>query len=264
MESGLSLAKCSKCGEPTGKEMHLFGKKRIVPVMCKCRKEEYEAKKLANENQDKQIKLQQMFSNGLMTTEFRTYTFKNWDHNLGNKKLYTMASKYTKNFNMALEKNIGLIIRGTKGNGKTYSTGCIANELLSQGIPVVCVSIINLLERIKKNFNTWGDQGTQEILNTLNNADLLIIDDLGTENNTSWVRAMIYQIIDDRYRKKKPLIITTNLSLDELRKKYDPDGSDRTYDRLVNEMCTSIEINEPSIRLKKGFEKTEYLREMMG
>lgn len=264
MESGLSLARCEKCNEPTGKEINLFGKKRIVPVMCKCKKVEYETKKLANENQDKQIRLQQMFTNSMMSAEFKKYTFQNWDKQCGNEHLYKIAIKYTKSFTLAREKNLGLLIHGTKGTGKTYSTGCIANELIKQGYPVICVSIINLLERIKKNFNSWGDSGTQEILNALNNADLLIIDDLGTENNTAWVRAMIYNIIDDRYRRKKPLIVTTNLTLEELKSKYDVDGSERTYDRLVSEMCTPIRINGDSIRRKKGQEKLEHIKKIMG
>lgn len=181
--------------------------------------------------------------------------------------MYELGIKCVKNFKEMVKKNIGLFIYGKPGNGKTYFAGCIANALLKKYVPVVCVSSIGILERIKDSFNKFGDEGVQNILNCLDNAELLIIDDLGTENNTSWSRSTMYQIIDSRYRKKKPLIVTSNLNIEQLKKRYDTDSEDligRTYDRLLNEMCTPIENNWKSIRTIKGREKTKILGEILG
>jgi DNA replication protein DnaC len=187
-------------------------------------------------------------------------------HSLGNKKMYDLGIKYVKHFKEMKNKNLGLLIYGSPGNGKTFLTGCIANALIKEFVPVVCISAIGILDRIKDSFGKYGDEGVHSILSCLDNAELLIIDDLGTENNTPWSRATIYQIIDARYRKKKPLIVTSNLTMQQLKKRYDQDcenGKGRTYDRLVNEMCTPIENLAPSIRVKKGKEKTKVLGQIL-
>lgn len=258
--------KCQVCGEPTGLEVILLGKKLIVPRMCSCKKKEVAEEERKSQAREKQIRLQQIFNNSLMTKEFKECSFEKWDHNLGNEKMYKVGVKYVKHFKEMKEKNLGLLIYGAPGNGKTFLLGCIANELIQEFIPVVCISAIGILDRIKDSFGKYGDEGVHSILSCLDNADLLIIDDLGTENNTSWSRSTIYQIIDARYRKKKPLIVTSNLTMEQLKKRYDQDcedGKGRTADRLINEMCTPVENSAPSIRAQKGKEKTKMLGQIL-
>ncbi|NME95327.1 ATP-binding protein [Clostridium cochlearium] len=264
--SNQSIQKCKTCGEPIGLEVILLGNKLIVPRMCKCKRIVAKEQERKSQAMEKQIRLQQIFNNSLMTKEFKECSFEKWDHSLGNKKMYELGIKYTEHFKEMNGKNLGLLIYGTPGNGKTFLSGCIANALIKEFIPVVCVSAIGILDRIKDSFGKYGDEGVQSILNCLDNAEVVIIDDLGTENNTSWSRATMYQIIDARYRKRKPLIVTTNLTMQQLKKRYDQnceDGEGRTYDRLVNEMCTPIENLAPSIRVKKGKEKTQILKELL-
>lgn len=262
-----SIDICPTCGEPIGKIVNMIGKTYIVPRMCKCKKEAFERDREHSEAIEKQVRLQQIFNNSLMTKEFKNLNFDKWDHSLANEKMYNLGVKYVKEFKTkAFKNNIGLLIYGNPGNGKTFLSGCIANALMNNFIPVVCVSSIGLLERIKSSFNKYGDQGVESILNCLDNADLVILDDLGTENNTDWSRATIYQIIDSRYRRKKPMIVTTNLSKYQLKKRYDVDNSKelgRTYDRLANEMCQPIENSWSSIRTIKGREKTKILGEIL-
>lgn len=260
------IQKCKICGEPIGLEVILLGKKLVVPRMCSCRKKEAEEEERKSKAMEKQIRLQQIFNNSLMTKEFKECSFEKWDHSLGNEKMYDLGIKYTEHFKEVREKNLGLLIYGTPGNGKTFLSGCIANALIKEFVPVVCISAIGILDRIKDSFGKYGDEGVQSILNCLDNAELLIIDDLGTENNTPWSRATMYQIIDARYRKKKPLIVTSNLTMQQLKKRYDEDcekEKGRTYDRLVNEMCTPIENLAPSIRVEKGKEKTKVLGQIL-
>ncbi|WP_017752497.1 ATP-binding protein [Clostridium tyrobutyricum] len=261
------LKNCPVCGEPTGKIIRMLGRNYIVPRMCKCRRKALDENKRISDARNKQIRLKQMFNNSLMTKEFQEFTFENWDHTLGNEKMYDLGIKYVKSFKeKALKENIGLLIYGNPGNGKTYLSGCIANALMSQYVPVVCVSAIGLLDRIKSSFGKYGDEGIQSILSCLDNADLVIIDDMGVENNTEWSRATMYQILDSRYRKKKPLMVTSNLTKSQLKKRYDKDcNSDigRTADRLMHEMCSPIENTSPSIRIKKGMEKTKILGEIL-
>lgn len=249
---------CSKCGEPIQKKIKLLGAERIVPVACKCKRKELENRKIKDENNEKQERLKRLFDNSLMDKKFKTETFEKWDHKKGNEKMYNIGLKYCNNFNAAKKQGIGFLIYGPPGNGKTFLSNCIANYLLNKGIPTICVSINALLERIQKTYNSWGKEGERDILNTLAYADLLIIDDLGTEQGTDWSMTKIYNIIDSRYRNGLPLIISTNKTIDELKDMYHT----RTTDRLF-EMCTPLKNTGESIRKEKAREKTQLIKKIL-
>lgn len=251
---------CEVCGDPTQKIVNLEGFNRVIKanVNCKCRREELAAKIILEENKEKQIRLNSIIKNSLMDNSFRAKTFDNWDLKKGNEKMLKIGVRYSENFKEMKEKSIGLLIYGEPGNGKTFVSAAIANKLLDNMVPVVCVSINSLLARIKETFNSWGKEAEDTILNSLSNADLLIIDDLGTEQLTEWSKTKIYNLIDSRYRNGLPLIISTNVSLVDLENKYDK----RTFDRLL-EMCTPIKNEGPSIRRKNAAEKTEILKSIL-
>jgi len=95
---------------------------------------------------------------------------------------------------------------------------------------------------------------------TLENADLLIIDNLRIEEDNKWTRAMIYQIINKRSTMNLPVIITTNITITELKERYD----DRTYSRLAS-MCSFIKNNGEDIRKIQRKEKTDkFMKELFG
>jgi DNA replication protein DnaC len=226
--------------------------------MCSCKKADIEAKEIEEQNREKQLRLKQIIKNSLMDEKFKQCKFENWDHKRGNEKIFNIGTKYAANFAKMKKEGIGLLIYGDPGNGKTYVSSCIANELISNSIPVICISINVLLDRIKQTFNTWGKEGEETILRSLSNADLLIIDDLGTEQNKDWPKTTVYNILDSRYRNGLPIIVTTNFPLEELKEKY----HERTYDRLL-EMCTPVRNDGKSIRVEKAKEKTKILSEIL-
>ncbi|MCD3211080.1 ATP-binding protein [Clostridium botulinum C/D] len=253
-----SIEHCSKCGEATSKIVKIFNREMIVPISCKCKREENKRKEIAEANREKQVRLDRLKKNSLMDKKFKDSAFKNWDFNRGNKKMYRIGTKYAANFKSMKDKNIGLLLHGEPGNGKTYTASAIANALIEKGIPTICVHVEALLNKIKETYKKWGSEVEEDILRGLTNADLLIIDDLGTEQETDWATTKIYNILDSRYRKELPLIITTNLPLLELENRY----SKRTYDRLL-EMCTPVLNNGQSIRVEKAKEKTKILKELL-
>lgn len=252
------LKTCEKCGGPIEKEIEILGKVRIVPIICKCKKEEIDKKRIEEENKEKQNRLERLFTNSLMDKKFRKETFSNWDDKVGDKGMKNMGIKYCKNFNEVKKQGLGFLLTGTPGNGKTYLSNCIANELLSKGFPVICVSINSLLERIRKTYNDYGREGEDEILRGLSNADLLIIDDLGTEQKTEWSCSKIYNIIDNRYRNGLPLIVSTNKTIENLKEQY----HERTIDRLL-EICTLVENKNKSIRKEKAERNKDLLRNII-
>ncbi|MHB9951058.1 DNA replication protein [Clostridium botulinum] len=255
---GYKIETCDNCGEPVEKIINLLGTERIVPIMCSCKKAKHEAKRIEEENKEKQLRVKSIIKNSLMDEKFKSSRFDSWDFSKGTKKMYNIGFKYASKFSEMKKESIGLLIHGDPGNGKTHTTACIANELIDKMIPVICVNIDGLLNRIKETYNTWGKEGEETILKSLSNADLLIIDDLGTEQDTDWAKTKIYNILDSRYRNGLPIIVTTNISLVELKEKYHK----RTYDRLL-EMCTPVFNDGKSIRVEKAKEKTQILKELL-
>lgn len=245
---------CPICGEPLGKLVKMPFGEIVGPRACKCKREKMAKEKVENEVKNKQCRLQAVIKNSMMNENFRKCTFKTWDHKKGIEKLYKAGLMYVNNFAKYKKENQGLLIYGSPGNGKTYFSACIANALIQRVIPAICVSSIALTERINESRNNYGNEGMFTVLNSLNNADLLILDDLGTEPDTKWTRSMIYQIIEKRYSSNLPIIITTNISMAELRDRYD----DRVCSRL-NKMCTFFNNTGRDLRKEEGKEKTQGL-----
>jgi DNA replication protein DnaC len=121
------------------------------------------------------------------------------------------------------------------GTGKTYLAASVANELISKGIPCLVTNFARIANEVQGMF-----EGKQQYYDSLNSFPLLVIDDLSAERKTEYMQEIVFNVIDARYRAKLPLIITTNLTREEL---MNPDSvtSQRIYSRLF-EMCTPIEV----------------------
>ncbi|MBQ8623535.1 MAG: ATP-binding protein [Oscillospiraceae bacterium] len=147
---------------------------------------------------------------------------------------------YTNNFSL---DSPGLLLLGETGLGKTFLSSCIACEVLKKGYSVAFDSIQNYLRDIEKE-HFGRSQG--DTLETLLNADLVILDDLGSEFSSSFNSASIYNIINSRANMGKPTVVSTNLSLEDLQARYD----DRIISRLLG-MYLTLRFIGSDIRLIK-------------
>ena len=252
---------CDKCHTRKSVIIELFGQKKKMPCLCKCESDKLKEQEIIEENKQKQMRLDKLKVNSLMDKKFEQCTFQNWQMDDSNKKIYELGINYTKKWQKMKEDNIGFILYGGVGIGKTYLVSCIANTLLEQYVPVIITSSIALLGRYKK---AYQDKEAEVIITSnLQQADLLIIDDLGAENDTTWVKEKLYEIIDSRYRDSKPTIITTNLTLEQLREKLTgDDGVTRTYDRLL-EMCYPIRLQGKSRRINAYNNKEKIIKNLL-
>lgn len=140
-----------------------------------------------------------------------------------------------------------LLIHGHSGVGKTFLSTCIAAELIKAGKSVTYLTAYQLFEQLADRTFGRGDQ-EEDILEKIRQTDLLIIDDLGTEMNNSFVNSQLFQCINERILRKKSTIINTNYSLKEISQTY----SERISSRLI-QFYTLLHIYGEDIRIKKAF-----------
>lgn len=112
----------------------------------------------------------------------------------------------------------GICLYGYAGRGKTHLAMGLAQRIKAQGHSVIVLKVIDLLNRIKKSYEGKSLDTETDVINTLRNVELLVIDDIGVENSTDWANEKLYEIIDYRH-KRKPVLFTTNLSGKEIEDK---------------------------------------------
>lgn len=109
-----------------------------------------------------------------------------------------------------------LVLHGGYGSGKTHLAAAIGNEQQSRGVNVIFATIPELLDQLKETFKPDSTVTFDYRFQMVKNAPLLILDDLGGEVPTRWVKEKLFQIIDHRYVKRLPTVITTTLTIDEI------------------------------------------------
>ena len=167
------------------------------------------------------------------------------------------AHRYVEQWQTMRSENLGLLLWGGVGTGKSFLAGCIANARMAQEVPVRITNFARILNELNSCFS-----GRNEVVDKLCRYPLLIIDDFGMERDTEYALEQIYNIVDSRYRSRKPLIATTNLTLDEIRHPQDTAHA-RIYDRLL-EMCIPVSCIGVSFRKENAQEKLERLKLLIG
>ena len=152
------------------------------------------------------------------------------------------------------QKNVGYFLMGPVGTGKSFFAGCIANALMEQCVAVMMTNFSRILNEL-----TMRYADKNEIIAHFVEYPLLIIDDLGVERNSEFALEMIYNIVDRRYCTKLPLIVTTNLSFEEMTSASLDTEHQRIYSRIM-EMCVPVLYDGPDQRLLEQDQKEVWLR----
>lgn len=167
----------------------------------------------------------------------------------GGGAIYDFAKKYAEELSYDTYEQDWLYIFGRVGSGKTHLSCAIANYILHNSTSSVkIIKAIDLLFNAR-DYNT--NENEAKVINDLNEYALLIIDDLGTEKPTEWAVQIIYKLVDDRLLRQDPLIVTSNLSLQELEERL----GERIVSRLAT-MCNVIKMPDRNYRLEKKQNKT--------
>lgn len=244
-EDGLLV--CGVCGEtkqtyltlpnPTEDNMG----KILTTKACGCdRKAEQEEadRKKAMEDRDKISKFRSL---SMIDSKFDGVRFDQLERTKFNEKNLRICERYVAKFPEMLQKNQGLLLWGDVGTGKSFAAAAIANALLEQVVPVVMVSFVEILKRIESKAMTQD-----QIVSLINTANLVVFDDLGAERDSDYALEKVYGIVDARYRKQLPMIVTTNLPMEQMKGEEDIRYR-RIYDRIF-ENCYPMQFTGPSWR----------------
>jgi DNA replication protein DnaC len=158
------------------------------------------------------------------------------------KKIYNAAKTFLDTYETDPH---GLIFMGGCGTGKTHMAVALLRELIQKGNTGLFYNVITLLDELRATFDEGSSLSQWPILEKIQETDILVLDDLGAEKTSGWVNDRLYAIINHRYENKKPIIVTTNREITELKDQV----GNRIYSRLM-EMCRTILFAGKDYRLQ--------------
>lgn len=151
-------------------------------------------------------------------------------------------------FNFAENPQGMMLLIGSYGTGKTHLAASIAHFRNQRGDKVMFITVPDLLDYLRVTFNPNAQASFDQRFHAVRNVPLLILDDLGTENATAWVKEKLFQVIDYRYVAKLPTVLTTSKELDQL--------DERLQSRLLDERrCYSVAITTRAFSLRRRRQK---------
>lgn len=152
------------------------------------------------------------------------------------------AKRYADHWSEMKQNGIGLLLWGAVGSGKSFAAACIANAVFDCGQ----TARMTTLGAVLRNLPALSPQEKNQYLSDLLHCDLLVLDDFGTERRTDYGKEQIFALIDGRYLTGKPMIVTTNLTLQELKHPQDL-ALQRVCDRIL-ERCVPVCFDGANLR----------------
>jgi DNA replication protein DnaC len=167
-----------------------------------------------------------------------------------NPELSGICKRYVERFDEMFADGKGLLFYGTVGTGKTFMASCIANALIDKGYSCLVTNFARITNELQSDFNK-----RQAYFDHLNQYSLIVLDDFASERDTEYMGEIVMNVIDARYRVKKPIIIATNLSGEEFDNPSDV-RRQRVFSRLF-EMCLPYEVKGKDRRKRTLLEDTQ-------
>lgn len=225
------LLHCGVCHEPVQQvveELKKFLPGGIAPTQCRCTREMFRRAHEEREREKARERVAELQRMGFSDPAYLRHTFAN--DNGSSPKAREAAEWYVENFQKLKAEGKGLLFMGDTGTGKTFYACCIANALIERGVPVWVTTMQPLLRKAG-DFNT-----ADSVFNHVKTAELLVLDDFGSTQNSARNLDLMFELIDTRARSGLPLIVTTNLCATD----FDdaPLELKRIYSRLKGMCCT--------------------------
>lgn len=245
---------CNVCGEARQVRLTFGDKSVTVPCNCACLEKQWQQRQDDLHRQEELDRIERSRVAAIPDSELRWQRFESSEYD---SRGIQIARNYARQWSQMESRGQGLLLWGPPGTGKTYAAACIANALVDRKVPVLMGNLSQMLGAIPAPAS--GDQAGA--IDRLLQCSLLILDDLGAERSSSYINELVYRIIDGCYRAGKPMVITTNLTMQELEHPETKDRG-RIYQRIL-ERCTPVLMNENTIREDKRKQNQKFAREVL-
>lgn len=244
---------CSTCHQPKQCIVNFLGNEKKFPCLCDCEIKEQEEAEQRIKEMTRNAEIRNNRRWGIRDDKLREWTFEKDDNS--DPQFMKLLKKYSEKKDLMKSENMGMFIYGEKGTGKSFGAACLANALIDQGERVLMSTFANLEREI------FDSHEKNQTIADIMSYDFLIIDDFGTERDTEYQKEMLFTVIDERYKTNKPLILTSNISYQELAQNLSSrDG--RVYDRII-EMCEPVFKKGKSKRIETAIEKKSRFAEIL-
>lgn len=220
---------CPECHKARELVINMNGCRSVVRAICDCELEEEERlaalRKKALQEMGEDSRFRKAFGDRVIRGSFDGEP----NHAL------TVGKRYVDSFEANFKKKMnGIIFHGSARQGKTYAAEAVAYELHKQNFNVYMATAMELVQ----SFQYEASTKVEALRKRISNADLLVVDDLGASRDTEFGNEIIFSIVDSRYTAGKPLIVTTNKTLNEMQ---DSTEDQRLYGRIL-ERCYPCEV----------------------
>lgn len=242
---GVQLRTCEKHGEFESKGSRLGG--REIWVGCPgCRADrdaQAQAEVAAARQAAMRASLEASLAQTAIPARFVGRTLDNYRAETdGQRKALEICRAYVDNFDRHLKIGTSLVMSGLPGTGKSHLAGAILQAILPRHVGIY-VTLMDLIRMVRETWRRDSETSESELLARLQNVPLLVIDEIGMQYGTDGERAIVFDVLDRRYRSMKPVVLMTNLGKDDFRAAV----GERVFDRLT-EVAKWMPFDWPSFR----------------
>lgn len=246
---------CGKCRTPKQIRRMLNGEPFEPFCLCECEQQRRKDEDRERRARYRAIEIEETRRRAFALGQLRDCTFEKDIPE--NDRVSKVAHRYAEHFPLMLENNKGIMFYGPVGTGKSFYAACIANAVIDAGFSVYVTSFPHLAKSL-----TTLSADKEDILERLAEYDLLVLDDYGTERDTSYMREIEHTVLDTRMSAGKPMIITTNYT------KSDFEGGENTdHTRMISRIlsvCVPVQVDGNDRRRKQA--KADYgkVKDLLG
>lgn len=223
------------------------------PECSRIRKEEAEAKELANKAWEAQRVMTQKLGASLIPKRFADRSFDDYaTDNDGQAEALRICRKYADIFPEIYKSGRCLLLLGKPGTGKTHLAAAIANQIMAEtSATAVYRTVGSILHAIRATYDKGAEQSEAKILSALVSPSLLILDEIGVtkEKPSDFELTTLFAIINGRYEQQRPTVIVSNLKAEELPAAI----GERSFDRLREGGGIAVKFDWESQRGKETF-----------
>jgi DNA replication protein DnaC len=164
--------------------------------------------------------------------------------NAGQKRALAFMTEYAEQFNRVSETGRSVILCGLPGTGKTHLSIGVALHIMAAGKLAAFTTVQRMIRRLKDAWRKDSVESESDVINMLVYPDLLIIDEIGVQFGSEFEKNFMFDLLNERYEKRKPTILLSNLTVVEIKAFL----GERVYDRLKEDGGQAVSFDWPSYR----------------